>query len=198
MHQSAPGKPETGGLLRCPCLLGHLPGITASSSSVVPLSPTLLSQQRHGRQVREAWHSRAPGEGVQEERPHGFPGGFVCRNPPRTEAIPEREEPPGRMAPRRDRWAVPEGKPGREETGGAANPGLTISLPGCRPARSPPTRKHSRTRSTSSASWDHPPSKTHWDPGRFFKRFLAPSWRLLYQGEPPGGDHSSEDGGGVR
>lgn len=35
---------------------------------------------------------------------------------------------------------MPEGKPGWEETGGAANPGLTISLPGCRPARSPPTR----------------------------------------------------------
>lgn len=45
----------------------------------------------------------------------------------------------------KDRWAVPEGKPGREETGGAANPGLRIPLEGFPPTHSSLTRKHNRT-----------------------------------------------------
>lgn len=82
-------------------------------------------------------------------------------NPPGKEAIPEGQDPPGRMAPRRGRWAVPEGKPSREETGGAANPGLTIPLPGCQPAHSPPTRKHSRTRAPALPPGTiHPPRLT--------------------------------------
>lgn len=79
-------------------LVGHLPGITASPSSVAPLSPSHFPPKTrtpshgglglvHGPQEREytEWTGREA---------------FVCRNPPGTDAIPEGEDPPGRLAPR--------------------------------------------------------------------------------------------------
>ena len=188
-------------------------GIESHSFSVLEPSFSLLSspaQSRSPGSPQRHWcHARENGvhtTASRKRREHQVDKRGVLWFPradlsagilPGTDATQEREDPPGRMAPTRgtvEAGARVEARLGRVWRGGKPTP--DTPLQGCPPAPllPPPPPE---TQQDPEHQFFCLPGPSHPDPrgtcASFFKRFLNLPWRLLYQGEPQGGDYSSSD-----